>query len=205
MRKFGVLAIVALLGALLMVSAGTRAEDQLDATVRVFLDAVFDITIESFLKDITVTQAQLDLQESQKDLGYVWVKVFAISDWLLGLCYDANSDKYDSVTEGEFAFTDNPIYEYQMDEGEDYETLPKNFIPHCYVAAFFPGAGGEYEDWADPHNKFVKVKAEGENNTDSPYKHNIGFGIHLDNLGDRAAGETLTFDLHFALLDPTDP
>jgi hypothetical protein len=197
MRKISLLIMV--ITAIMLLPAVTQGDQQLSALVTVTLNDVLDIDVDPALNNITVNQdPELENQVSQMDLGTVFVKVYAISNWKLGLCYVVGGNNKVST----YPFETDPIYEYQPDEGESYDmpTEDKNFVPEC--AGLF-GIGNVDEVWGAPHDKSVKVKAEGTNNTNSPYEHDIGFGIHLDNLGDRVAGENLRFDLHFAVIDPT--
>jgi hypothetical protein len=197
MRKISLLIMV--ITAIMLLPAVTQGDQQLSALVTVTLNDVLDIDIEADLTNITVNQdPELENQVSQMDLGTVFVKVYAISNWKLGLCYVVGgNNKVD-----DYPFEADPIYEYQPDAGQNYLSEPKNFVPECALRF---GSGNEDEFFGTPHDKWVKIKATGTNNTDSPYEHNIGFGIHLDNLGDRGAGENLRFDLHFTVIDPTDP
>jgi hypothetical protein len=181
-----------------MISAGTRADQQLDATVTVTINDVLDIDVTDNLTDITVNQdPELEEQVSQMELGSVDIKVYAISNWKLGLCYEVGGTN----KLADYPFEDNPIYEHPAGLPED-----KNYLADCATG----GGSGPVETWNVPTDppvtKMVKVvKDDGTNNTDAPFYGTYYFGIHLDNLGDRGAGEVFTFTIHFTVLDPTDP
>jgi hypothetical protein len=176
-----------------MISAGTRADEQLDATVTVTINDVLDIDVTDNLTDITVNQdPELEDQVSQMELGSVDIKVFAISNWKLGLCYVVGGTN----SLGTYPFTANPIYEHP-------ENLPenKNYLADCATG----GGSGPVETWTvDTVTKMVKVvKDDGTNNTPDGFYDTYYFGIHLDNLGDRTAGEVFDFTIHFTVIDPT--